>query len=113
MPFDLQTAIAGHHSFFHGRVALTHRPKNPPGPDASTGVYGLRGAVTKERLAQFGTVSAENVTCIWEVWGTTAAVNNGDHLVDPDGVLYCVIDRFYSKLTSRYECACQQIKGTL
>ena len=108
MAFDLKTAIASHNTFFSGRTALTHRPRNPPGID-NTAAIGHRSAVTKERLSLFGgTIGLENVTCIWEVWGYTQPVNNGDSLFE-GATEFIVLDRFFCNQTSRYECACQQV----
>lgn len=116
MPFDLKTAIATHHSFFHGRIAITHRPKNPPGVD-NPNCFGLIGAVDKARLSLFGgTLSLEDLSCIIEVWGTgltAGMVNNGDELIVADGTRYTILGRFWCDRTTRFECACLEITGDL
>ena len=104
MAFDLKTAIADHHTFFAGRQTVTHRPKSPSGPDCTTAI-GLKTAATKARLTAYGTLTTEDVDNIWEVWETSQAVNNGDLIIESDGTTHQVLGRFYSDLTSRYNCA--------
>ena len=113
MPWDLASRIADDYRYFEGVETITHEPKNPPGPSTIT-AKGHKGAATKERLSLFGgTLSLEDVTCVIEVWEYAQPVNNGDHLVFADGSRYAVLDRFYSPRTSRYECACQEVRGSL
>jgi len=108
MAFDLKTAIADHNTFFCGRETITHRPMAPRGLDCETAI-GVKTAATKARLTAFGSLTTEDVDTIWEVYETTQAVNNGDLLLQADGTKHLVMGRFYSDLTSRYNCATKMV----
>lgn len=111
VPYDLRSRLANVNRYFPGRRAIVHRPKNPTAADVEC--YGHRGAIDKARLSLYGgTLSIEDLSCTWEVWGYTRAVNNGDELIDVEtGKGYVVMGRFFSEMTSRYECVCQEIEA--
>jgi hypothetical protein len=105
MPFDLQTAIAGHSAYFHGTETVVHEPRNPTREDV-TGLRGHRGAVDQERLSLIsGTLGVEQCSAIWEVWGDAVAWKNGDYLRQADGSRHLVQAARHDRHTSRHELA--------
>lgn len=103
--YDLRSRIATHNRYFHETEVVTHVPKNPPGPDQA-GLTAHRGAVDQERLTLIGgTLGLEQATAIWEVWGATSPLKNGDVIRPASGPDQFILGTRYDRATSRWECA--------